>query len=187
MLGILSVLVFIIKIGRQNMYNKKMLFMSHLPTPRGGVEADSGRAGSGKTLNIWTLYTMRVFLLHCLRNSLNSLLLRLGCIFNSKWHYLNHNSICTTGQVLKINNIYAYEDDNDIDIVRLTDVHIERGYLYCCLFFTSKNKSITVRHTMQKGISALWSLKDKEEYDELMSRKLWYEVIKDEELLEFDF
>jgi hypothetical protein len=28
---------------------------------------------------------------------------------------------------------------------------------------------------------------DKEEYDELMSRKLWYEVTKHEELLEFDF
>jgi len=31
---------------------KKMLFMPHLPTPRGGVEADPGRAGSGKSLNI---------------------------------------------------------------------------------------------------------------------------------------
>jgi hypothetical protein len=28
---------------------------------------------------------------------------------------------------------------------------------------------------------------DKEEYDELMSRKLWFEVTKGEELLEFDF
>jgi hypothetical protein len=28
---------------------------------------------------------------------------------------------------------------------------------------------------------------DKEEYDELMSRKLWYEVTRNEELLEFDF
>jgi len=30
---------------------------------------------------------------------------------------------------------------------------------------------------------------DKEEYDELMSRRLWYEVTKDEELLNliFDF
>jgi hypothetical protein len=40
---------------------------------------------------------------------------------------------------------------------------------------------------MQKGTYVLWRLMDKEEYDELMSRKLWYEVTKDEELLEFDF
>jgi hypothetical protein len=40
---------------------------------------------------------------------------------------------------------------------------------------------------MQKGTYVLWRLTDKEEYDELMSRKLWYEVTKDEELLEFDF
>ena len=40
---------------------------------------------------------------------------------------------------------------------------------------------------MQKGTYVLWRLMDKEEYDELMSRKLWYEVTKNEELLEFDF
>jgi hypothetical protein len=40
---------------------------------------------------------------------------------------------------------------------------------------------------MQKGTYVLWRLMDKEEYDELMSRKLWFEVTKGEELLEFDF
>jgi hypothetical protein len=40
---------------------------------------------------------------------------------------------------------------------------------------------------MQKGTYVLWRLMDKEEYDELMSRKLWYEVTNDEALLEFDF
>jgi hypothetical protein len=40
---------------------------------------------------------------------------------------------------------------------------------------------------MQKCTNELWMLMDKEEYDELMSRKLWYEVTRDEELLEFDF
>jgi hypothetical protein len=33
----------------------------------------------------------------------------------------------------------------------------------------------------------IWRLMDNKEYDELMSRKLWYEVTRDEELLEFDF
>ena len=55
------------------------------------------------------------------------------------------------------------------------------------LFFTSKNKLITVRHTMQKGTYVLWRVMDIKEYDELMSRKLWFEVTRDEELLEFDF
>jgi hypothetical protein len=118
---------------------------------------------------------------------MKGMLLRLGCTFNSKWHYLNHNSICTTGQVLKINSIYAYNEDSDIDIVRLTDVHIERGYLYFSLFFFSQNKIITVRHTLQKVTDVLWRLMDHEEFDEIMSRRLWNEVSKNEELLEFDF
>lgn len=164
-----------------------MLFMPHLPTPVAGMEDVPGGRGSGKSLNIWILHIKVKFFLQCLGEFMKGMLLRLGCIFNSKWHYLNHNSICTTGQVLKINNIYAYKEDSNIDIVRLTDVHIERGYLYCSLFFTSKNKLITVRHTLQKGTYVLWRLMDKEEYDELMSRKLWYEVTRDEELLEFDF
>jgi len=78
-------------------------------------------------------------------------------------------------------------EDGHIDIVRLTDVHIERGYLYCSLFFTSKNELITVRHILQEGNSVLWMIIDIKEYDELISRKLWYEVTRHEELLEFDF
>ena len=113
--------------------------------------------------------------------------LRLGCNFISSWYYIETDSICTTGKVLKVNSLVTYQENGFIDIVRVTDVLIERGYLYCSLFFTSKNKIITVRHTLQKGTHVLWRLMDKEEYDELMSRKLWYEVTKHEELLEFDF
>jgi hypothetical protein len=158
------------------MYNKKMLFMPHLPTPGGGVEDDPGRTGSGKTLNIWILYIKGELYLHCLGKLLKGKLLRLGCTFNSKWKYLNHNSICTTGQVLKINNIYTYKEESDIDIVRLTDVHVERGYLYCSLFFFSKNKIITVCQTLKKDATINWRLMANEEFDERMSMKLWRDV-----------
>jgi hypothetical protein len=40
---------------------------------------------------------------------------------------------------------------------------------------------------MQKGTYLFWRLMDLEDYVELMSRKLWYEVIRNEELLKFDF
>jgi hypothetical protein len=40
---------------------------------------------------------------------------------------------------------------------------------------------------MQKDTNILWRIKDIEEFDEIMSRRLWDEVTKDEELLEFDF
>jgi hypothetical protein len=40
---------------------------------------------------------------------------------------------------------------------------------------------------MQKGTYVLWRIMDNEEFDEIMSRRLWYEVTKDEDLLEFDF
>jgi len=89
--------------------------------------------------------------------------------------------------VLKINSLYAYQENGFVDIVRVTDVLIERGFILCSLFFTSKNKIITVRHTMQKGTCVLWRLMDSEEFDEIMSRRLRHAVHKQTDLLEFDF
>ena len=89
--------------------------------------------------------------------------------------------------MLKINSLYAYQENGFVDIVRVTDVLIERDYLVCSLFFTSKNKIITVRHTMQKGTYVLWRIMDNEEFDEIMSRRLRHAVNKQTDLLEFDF
>jgi len=101
--------------------------------------------------------------------------------------YIDNESILTIGKVVKLNEVYTFKEDYDIDIVRLTEVHIERGYLYCSLFFFSRNKIITVRQTMLKGAPVLWTLSDNREFDEAMSIKLWKEVDKGKELLEFDF
>ena len=49
------------------------------------------------------------------------------------------------------------------------------------------NKIITVRQTMLKDAPVLWSLSDHREFDEIMSIKLWNEVSKEEELLDFEF
>jgi hypothetical protein len=89
--------------------------------------------------------------------------------------------------VVKLDGIYTFKEDDEIDIIRLTNVHIERGYLYCSLFFFSRNKIITVRQTMLKGAPVLWSLSDNKEFDELMSFRLWNDADKGQELLEFDF
>jgi hypothetical protein len=40
---------------------------------------------------------------------------------------------------------------------------------------------------MLKDAPVLWSLSDNKEFDELMSIKLWNEVSRAENLLEFDF
>jgi len=150
--------------------------MPHLPTSGAGVVDSAGRAGYSKSLNMWTMYIKWNFRLHCIGKSFNGWLLKLGCHFFSTWHCIKCNSICTTGQVLKINNIYTYKEDNDIDIVRLTDVHIEHGYVYCCMFFFSKNKIITVRQILQRDASIIWRLTENEEFDEAMSMRLWQEV-----------
>jgi len=89
--------------------------------------------------------------------------------------------------VLKLNRIYTYREGNNVEIVRLTDVHIERRYLYCSLFFFSSNKIITVRQTMLKDAPILWNLSDNRAFDGIMSIRLWNEVSKDEDLLEFEF
>jgi hypothetical protein len=127
------------------------------------------------------------FFFHCLGRKIKSLLLRLGSYLFSSWYFIDSDCICTSGSVLKLNSLFTYQENDLVDIVQLTNVHIERGYLYCSLFFFSKNRIITVCQTLQKDAYILWRLLDKEEYDELKSRRLWYEVTKDEELLEFDF
>lgn len=119
--------------------------------------------------------------------NLKSLLLRLGCYFYPSWHYIDNDCICTSGKVLKLNKIYSFIEGEAVDIVRLNDVHLERGFLYCSLFFFSRNKIKTVRQTMLKSKRVSWRLLDNEEFDEIMSRRLWQEVSDQNELLDIDF
>ena len=127
------------------------------------------------------------FFFHRLRRRTKSLLLRLGCYFISSWYFIDSDCICTPGKVLKLDRIYTYKEGDNVEIVRLTDVHTERRYLYCSLFFFNMNKIITVRQTMLKDAAVIWSLSDNGEFDEIMSFRLWNEVNMEEELLEFDF
>jgi hypothetical protein len=122
-----------------------------------------------------------------LKGQIKGGMLRLGCHFFSSWYFIDNESICTTGKVLKVDRIYTYKEGDNVEIVRLTNVHIERGYLYCSLFFFSMNKIITVRQTMLKDAPVLWRLLDNRELDEIMSIRLWNEVNEEVELLEFDF
>lgn len=131
-------------------------------------------------------YKVRLYTLY-LKEQIKGSLLRFGCHFFSSWHFIDNDCICTIGKVVKLNGIYTYKEGDNVDIVRLTNVHIERRYLYCSLFFFSKNEIITVRHTMLKGAPILWTISNNREFDELMSIRLWNEVSKDEDQLELDF
>ena len=134
-----------------------------------------------------TLKYRILLLYHSSKYRVKSWLLRVGCFFHPSWFYIDNDSILTTGKVVKLDGIYTFKEDEDVDLVRLANVYIEKGYLYCSLFFSSRNKIITVRQTMLKGTPVLWSLSDNKEFDELMSFRLWNEVNKGAELLEFDF
>jgi hypothetical protein len=114
-----------------------------------------------------TLYRRLQFLLKCQGMSLKAWLLRLCCLFFSTWRYIDHDSICTTAKILKLNNIYTYKESGYVDIVRLVDVYQDKGYTYCTLYFFNRNQIVTLSQIM-----------DDKEYDELMSRRLWQEVEK---------
>ncbi len=131
-------------------------------------------------------YKVRLYILS-LKKKIKGCLLRLGCHFLSSWYFIDSDCICTTGKVLKLDRIYTYKEGDNIEIVRLINVHTERRYLYCSLFFFTMNKIITVRHTILKDAPVIWSLSDNGEFDEIMSFRLWNAVNKKEELLEFDF
>jgi hypothetical protein len=131
-------------------------------------------------------YKVRLYIFS-LKEKIKGYLLRLGCHFFPSWYFIDSDCICTNGKVLKLDGIYTYMEGDNLEIVRLTNVHTERRYLYCSLFFFSLNKIITVRQTMLKNTPALWTLSDNKEFDEIMSIRLWNETNKEEELLEFDF
>ncbi len=129
--------------------------------------------GSRKTLNIGTLYIKWRFLLHCQGKSLKGWLLRFGCYFFSTWHWIKHSSICTTGQVLITKKIYTFVEGGFVDIVRLLDVRIDKGYMYCTLYFFTRNKIATVSQILNPDKHVIWSIMENEVYDEIMSRRLW--------------
>ncbi|MGE5456812.1 MAG: hypothetical protein ACM3RX_00495 [Methanococcaceae archaeon] len=162
-------------------------FLKHPQPGAAGELPEQHTGGSRKYLKMCTLLIWLRFYHHCFTKTMKGLLFRFGCHLFSSWHHIENDCICTTGNVLKINSIYAYKEGDNVDLVRLTNVHIERRYLYCSLFFFSMNKIITVRQTMLKGAPIHWSLSDNKEYDELMSFALWNESNKGQELLEFDF
>lgn len=158
------------------MVSKKKLLMHHpwLPEAIHGGGSDPG--GSRYLLNIWTLYIKCRFFLYCQVKSLEGLLLRLGCLLFSTWHYIKHNSICTNGYVLKVNNIYTFKEGSHIDIVRLLDVFKDKNYLYCTLYFFNENKIVTVNHIIYPDDYLIWQIMENQEYDEIMSRRLWQKV-----------
>lgn len=141
--------------------------------------------GSLKWLNMYTLNRRLEFLLKYQGKSLKGLLLRIGCHFFSTWHYLKHSSICTTGQAVKVNNIYTYDEKGYVDIVRLLDVYEDKGYMYCTLYFFTENKIATVSQIINPDNYVICRILENEEYDEIMFRRLWSEVDKEDNLCEF--
>ena len=162
-----------------------MLLTQHPWLPEAGVEETPERAGSGNVLYIRSLYIKWQFLVHCQKKTVNGWFLKLGCHYFSTWHYLKHNSICTTGQVVKVNNIYTFEEEGVIDIVRMLDVYQASGYLYCTLYFFTRNKIATVSQISNPDDCGIWRIMNNEEYDERMSMHLWQEVDTDDDLLDF--
>jgi len=126
------------------------------------------------------------FFIECQWENLKARLNRLGSLVFPLWYYVNHNCICTSGKVLKINKIYTYEESGCVDIVRLQDVYKNKGYIYCTLYFFNENKTITVSQILQPDAYVIWRIMNNKEFDEIMSMRLW-QVDKENELLEFDF
>jgi hypothetical protein len=70
-----------------------------------------------------------------------------------------------------------------VDIVRLLDVRIDKGSVYCTLYFFTENKIATVSQRLNPDDYTIWRIMDNEEYDERMSRTLWQEVTERDTLL----
>jgi hypothetical protein len=91
------------------------------------------------------------------------------------------------GQVVKVNSIYTFVEEGDSDIVGMLDVYQAKGYLYCSLYFFTRNKIATVSQIFNPDVYGIWSIMDNEEYNKRLSIRLWQEVDKDDDLLDFTY
>ena len=156
---------------------KKHLMQHHLPAetiPGEGLYP----GGYRKWLDMSLLFIRLQFSLKCKVKSLEGMSLRLGSIFFSAWRYIDHDSICTTAKILKLNNIYTYKESAYVDIVRLVVAYNDKEHLHCTLYFFNRNQIVTLSQIMQPSAHVIWQIMDNKEYDELMSRRLWQEVEK---------
>jgi hypothetical protein len=67
----------------------------------------------------------------------------------------------------------------------MLDVYQASGYLYCTLYFFTKNKILTVSQILNPDDYTIWRIMDNEEYDERMSMRLWHDIDKADNLLDF--
>jgi len=134
-----------------------------------------------------TLWIRIRFFLHCPSKQLKFWFLRLACIFHPSWHYLNHSSICTTGNILRIGKIYTYKESGYVDIVRLLGVFKDGQYIYCTLYFFKEKQITTVDQRINPDDYIIWQIMDEKEYSEIMRNSLWPKPIKEEQLLELEF
>ena len=169
------------------MFCLKEFFMKHPWTGERGWPQGPGRGGYIKFLDMRISLIKLQFSLKCYIRSLYGLFLRLGSLFISTWYYVDHDSICLKGNVLKLDHIYTYKENLNVDIVRLLDVYSAKGYLYCTLYFFNSNQIITVSQKMKPRDFSIWRIMDSREFDEFMSRKLWQKVSKQNDLLDFGF
>ena len=167
------------------MFCLKEFFMKHPLTGERGWPQGPGRGGYIKFLDMRISLIKLQFSLNCYIKSLYGLLLRFSCLFISTWHYVDHDSICTEGNILKLNDIYTYKENGNVHIVRLIDVYCFKGYLYCSLYFFDRNQIITVSQIMRPRDYFVWRIMDNRYFDEFMSRKMWQKVTKQDDLLDF--
>jgi hypothetical protein len=165
-------------------WEKRLL--THDPWPSEAASGESPwRPGSLHPVIIRTLYYGLKFFIKAKIQSLEHMILRFGCLFQPSWFYFKHSSICTTGQVLKLDRIYAYKESGYVDIVRLLDIVRDNQYLYCTLYFFRENKITTVSQRLFPDDYTIWQIMENKEFDEIMSRKRLQNVRKEDDLLEF--
>jgi len=67
----------------------------------------------------------------------------------------------------------------------MLDVYQASGYLYCTLYFFTRNKIATMSQILNPDGYGIWRIMDNVEYDERMSMRLWHDIDKDDNLLDF--
>jgi hypothetical protein len=121
------------------------------------------------------------------RKRFKALLSRLWCLISPNHYHFNVKCICTQTGTLRVNSVYCYREGSYLDKAKLLNVHLEKEYLYFQLYLINKALTVTVCHINKPDAYSMWKLSDENEYEEIISRRLWHEVDNQNDLLEFEF
>jgi hypothetical protein len=126
------------------------------------------------------------YIIWLLRRRLTKAFVCLWSLFSPKLYCISHSCVATSNNVIKVGNVYTYQEGNHIFKVLLKKVSKRNNFLFCDFLILDLNETTTVCQLLTDSYF-IWKLYDESEYEKAISRKKLNRKPIKVELLDFEF